>query len=58
VADRAIWFCTLAIALAVISLSMVPSHQSAAAPTLLMTSQLTPNYSLTGVSFYSVAAGY
>ena len=56
--DRAIWFCTLAIALAVISLSMVPSHKSAAAVVPLMTSQLTPDHSLTGISFHSVTGGY
>lgn len=56
--DRTIWFCTLAIALAVVSVSMVPPHKSAAAPAPIMTSQLTPVHSLTGISFHSVTAGY
>ena len=56
--DRTIWFCALAISLAVISVSMVPPHKSVATTAPVVISQLTPVHSLTGISFHSVGPGY
>jgi len=55
--DRSIFFCVLALSLALISLSMVPSHSNPSAAMRVAADLPTPIHSLTGVSFHSVA-GY
>lgn len=54
---RSIFFCVLALSLALISLSMAPSRSNPPSAMRVAAGQPTPIHSLTGVSFHSVA-GY
>lgn len=54
--NKALLFCTLAVTLAIFSISMVP--MSPAPIPNFATVSTSPAHSLTGVSFHTVSAGF
>jgi len=54
--NKALLFCTLAVTLAIFSISMVP--MTPAPISNPATASTSPVHSLTGVSFHSVSAGF